>query len=295
MVLVALAGLSATLSASAVAASTKQNFQESLNAVMAAENGPPGISVQIIRNGKSEYFRRGEGNIAAGTKPKLKQHFRIASVSKAFSGKIALLLVTKGRLRFSDTIGLMAEAVTGRSYNKMLKQHVYKPMRLKSNSLPRTVNMPRPYLRGYSVVPGQPPEDSTKSINPALAWASGGMVSLLPDVGRFFRGYVRAKMFSKRMKRAQRSWVTGSSSPPGPGANKAGLGLFKYNTKCGTVYGHTGAYPGYRVFAASSANGKGSITYVANAQIVPREGSPEPVASKLIRKSQVQAVCHALG
>ena len=99
-------------------------------------------------------------------------------------------------------------------------------------------------------------------------------------------GMLKAKL--AKLKREQRSWVTGSSSPPGPGVNKAGLALFKYTSKCGTVYGHTGSFPGYRIFAASSANGKRSISYVANAQIT------EGPISDLIRKSQVQAVCHAL-
>ncbi len=31
------------------------------------------------------------------------------------------------------------------------------------------------------------------------------------------------------------SWKGGSSKPPGPGKNSAGLALFRYETKCGTV------------------------------------------------------------
>jgi D-alanyl-D-alanine carboxypeptidase len=32
---------------------------------------------------------------------------------------------------------------------------------------------------------------------------------------------------------------------PGPGTNSAGLAIFRYQTRCGTVYGHTGNFPGY--------------------------------------------------
>jgi D-alanyl-D-alanine carboxypeptidase len=74
--------------------------------------------------------------------------------------------------------------------------------------------------------------------------------------------------------------------------NSAGHALFRYRTRCGTVFGHTGSFPGYRIFAASSADGRTSIAYVANAQIVPGQGSPR--VSALIRRSQVAAVCHAL-
>ena len=352
---------------SSQAATTKQNFEKSLDAVMAQENGPPGISVQIVKNGKSQYFSRGKGNLKTGAKPKLKEHFRIASVAKAFNGGVAFSLVRQGKLKLSDTIGdllpgllpkankvtlaqalhhtgglpdyirqpsfikvlqadprqflppkklltyvknkkltskpgkkyeysdtdnivvaLMAEKVTGVPYEKLLKRQLYNRLNLGQTSLPKTVNMPKPFLRGYEVNAGEPTTDETKFINPALAWASGGIVSILPDVGRFFRGYVGGKLLTPKLKRAQRSWVTGSSSPPGPGTNKAGLALFKYTSKCGTVYGHTGSFPGYRIMAVSSADGTRSISYVANAQIT------EGPISDLIRKSQVEAVCHAL-
>jgi D-alanyl-D-alanine carboxypeptidase len=84
----------------------------------------------------------------------------------------------------------------------------------------------------------------------------------------------------------------GSSSPPGPGRNAAGLGLFRYRTRCGTVYGHTGSFPGYRLFAASSANGRRSVVFSVNAQIVPGEGSP--AVSNAIHRAQLIAVCRAL-
>lgn len=354
--------------AASQAATTKQTFEKSLDAVMAAENGPPGISVQITRNGKAEYFSRGIGNLKSGNAPKLKEHFRIASVAKAFSGGVALSLVAQGKLKLNDTIGkilpgvmpkakkvtlaqalhhtgglpdyirdkkfikvltsdpgqylppkklisfvknkkltskpgkkyaysdtdniivgLMAEKVTGIPYTKLLKRQIYKRLGLTQTSLPRTLNMPTPFLRGYEIEAGKAPEDVTKFINPSLAWASGGIVSTLPDLSKFFRGYVPGALFGNKIRKAQRSWVKGSSSPPGPGSNAAGLAVFKYTSKCGTVYGHTGSFPGYRIFAASSANGLASITYVANAQIT------EGPVSDLIRKSQVEAVCHALG
>jgi D-alanyl-D-alanine carboxypeptidase len=158
--------------------------------------------------------------------------------------------------------------------------------------LPRTLATPSPFLRGYEVEAGKRPDDISKLINPALAWASGGMISTLPDLSRFFRAYVKGGFFGKRERRAQRRWVVGSSSPPGPGRNLAGAGLFRYRTKCGTVFGHTGSFPGYRVFAASSGDGRAQVAFVANAQIVPGQGSPR--VSGLIRKAQVAAVCHAL-
>ncbi|HEY3492871.1 MAG TPA: peptidase S12, partial [Solirubrobacterales bacterium] len=61
---------------------------------------------------------------------------------------------------------------------------------------------------------------------------------------------------------------------------------------CGTVYGHTGSFPGYRILVASTPNGKRSVVFVANSQIVPGQGSQR--ISKEITKAQARAVCRAL-
>jgi len=201
------------------------------------------------------------------------------------------------RYGYSDSdnvvVGLMAEKVTGASYEKLLRREVGRRTRFGPTRLPSTLFLRTPFLHGYEIEPGKPAEDVSKFINPALAWASGGMVTNLPALSRFFRGYVRGRLFGPRVIRAQRQWVEGSSSPPGPGVNSAGMGLFRYQTRCGTVFGHTGSFPGYRIFAAASADGRASIAYVANAQIVPPDNGSQQV-SALIRKSQVAAVCHAL-
>jgi len=370
---VLLVALAACFTGSASASNaTDKAFKASLDKLMKAENGPPGVTVQIRSSGKSQYYSRGLGDIPAGTKPKLADHARIASVAKAFSGGVALSLVAQSKLKLNDTIGkilpglwpkankvtlaqvlhhtaglpdyikdkkfisvlqtdprqflsprklisfvnrkklefrpgkkyeysdsdniivgLMAEKVTGLSYQQLLKRQIGKRLNLTGTTLPKTVNLPRPFLRGYEIEAGMPPADQTKFINPALAWASGGIVSTLPDLGRFFRGYVPGSLFGNKIRQAQRSWVKGSSSPPGPGRNSAGLGIFRYRTKCGTMLGHTGSFPGYRIFAAASLDGRSSIAYIVNAQIVPGRGSDE--VNSLIRASQEAAVCHALG
>jgi D-alanyl-D-alanine carboxypeptidase len=39
-----------------------------------------------------------------------------------------------------------------------------------------------------------------------------------------------------------------ASEPAGPGANRTGLAIFEYTTRCGVVYGHTGNTAGYAQF-----------------------------------------------
>lgn len=200
------------------------------------------------------------------------------------------------RYEYSDTdnviVGLMAEAATGMTYDQLLQQYVYGPAKLTRTSMPVTVEMPEPFMHGYDVFTDEPPFDTSEVINPAGAWASGGLVSTMTDLDRFFRAYVGGDLFGRKAGRAQNNFIIGSSQPPGPGRNRATLALFRYVSRCGTVYGHTGSFPGYRMFAASTANGKRSIVFVVNSQIVPGQGSQE--VSDLIRFAQEDAVCHLL-
>jgi D-alanyl-D-alanine carboxypeptidase len=195
---------------------------------------------------------------------------------------------------YSDTdniaAGLIMETATGTPYEELLGQFVLGHLRMRDTSLPVTAKMPRPFMHGYDVEPGKKPEDVSELLNPAGAWASGGIVSTPLDLSYFVRSYVRTMLL--KTKGLQGRFRPGSSSPPGPGKNFAGLGIFRYRTGCGTVYGHTGSFPGYRVFIAASADGKRSVVFVANAQIVPGSGSQK--VAKAITKTQAAAVCRAL-
>ena len=205
----------------------------------------------------------------------------------------ALEFTPESKYHYSDTdniaAGLIEEKVSGLSYERLLQRRVFGPLKMRDSSLPRTVKMPRPFMHGYEVEPGEKPEDVSELINPAGAWASGGIVSTPLDMARFARRYVPTVLATEPI---EGPFYRGSSSPPGPGKNFAGLGLFRYVTGCGTVYGHTGSFPGYRIFVAASPDGKRSVVFVANSQIVPGQGSQK--ISKEITQAQGRAVCRAL-
>lgn len=194
---------------------------------------------------------------------------------------------------YSDTdnvaAGLIEEEASGLSYEHLLARRIFGPLKMRGSSLPITVKMPRPFMHGYDVAPGEKPEDVSELINPAGAWASGGIVSTPLDMARFARRYVPTVLATATVEGPFR---LGSSSPPGPGKNFAGLGLFRYVTGCGTVYGHTGSFPGYRILVAATNDGKRSVVFVANSQIVPGQGSQK--ISKEITQAQARAVCRAL-
>ncbi|HWV83827.1 MAG TPA: serine hydrolase domain-containing protein [Capillimicrobium sp.] len=202
------------------------------------------------------------------------------------------------RYRYSNTdnfiAALMAEAVTGRDYTRLLATQVTRPLRLRDTSLPRGARMPSPYLHGYQPDPPRAPEDVSTLISGAWSWASGGIVSTPADLTAFIRGYAGARLFDRATQRKQMTFRPGRSEPKGPGRNSAGLGIFRYRTQCGTVYGHTGNTPGYTQFMAATKDGRRSVTVSINAQITDKSTGEQGKAFRRLRRIEGQAVCEAL-
>ena len=188
-------------------------------------------------------------------------------------------------------VGLIAEAITGRSYADELQRVVFGPEKLTQTELATKVAIPKPFIHGYfAATETEGAQDVSELLSPSGAWASGGIVSTPEELNAFIRADLGLKFFGAAEQREQMDWwVGGESSPPGPGKNSAGLALFRYQSKCGTVYGHTGNFPGYVQLAAAAANGKRALTTTLNI--------PAPTGKLLarLRHVQVEAVCALMG
>jgi D-alanyl-D-alanine carboxypeptidase len=187
-------------------------------------------------------------------------------------------------------VGLMVEAVTKQSYTDELQKIVLGPAKLSQTSLPTKIKLPTPFIHGYVVPPEEEEVDVSESLNPSGAWASGAIISTPQNLNAFIRADLGLRFFDKAEQEQQMKWWPGGeSSPPGPGKNSAGLALFRYQTKCGTVYGHTGNFPGYTQFAAATADGSAAVTTSLN---IP---APSGALLAQLRKVQTDAVCDLLG
>lgn len=366
--LVALAVSLSFVASAAAAAPGPAAVQRGLERLVAAEGGPPGAIATIYRDGKMAVLHAGRANARRPGPPKATDHMRIASVSKAFSGAVALSLVRDGRLGLDETIaqrlggmpaewggvtvrqmldhtsglpdytkskgfarqarvdprgfvspskiigwvradplefapgsryeysntdniviGLIVEEITGRSYGEALEEIVFGPANLRRTSFPTKPALPRPFIHGYAIDPREGPIDVSTFLSPSGAWASGAIVSTPRDLNAFIRSYLGLRFFSVAQQREQMQFVLGgASSPPGPGRNSAGLALFRYETKCGTVYGHTGNFPGYVQWAAASADGTRAVTTSLN---IP---APSGKLLAQLRRVQTTAVCALL-
>ncbi len=354
--------------AATVAARTP--LQRALDRLVAMPSGPPGVIV-IVQHGRGRsVYQAGTASLAHPRPLARTDHERLASFSKALNGAVALSLVSRGKLRLSDTIGrwlpalprawhrvtlrqmlqhrsglpdytsskalarqlqraphqiipprrlmryvwhqplqfppgsryeydnsdntviaLMARVAAGRGYRALLRDLVYRRAGLGQTSLPAGSRLPRPYLHGYSLRPGQPAGDVSEAFSASVTWAAGGIVSTPADTNRFIRAYLAPRFFSRPTQAAQLRFVPGSSQPAGPGINAAGLGIFRYRTRCGTMYGHTGNIPGYTQLAAASRSGGDSVSVTATEQL-SRTAHPRVLAA--LRHAELLAVCAAM-
>jgi D-alanyl-D-alanine carboxypeptidase len=331
------AGISAARRPAAPAA-TAPNLARELRQLVAMRGGPPGAIAIVQRGGSSAVYRGGTSDLKSHAPMRPSQYMRIASVSKAFTGAIALSLVGRRVLSLSDTIAkwlpnlptrwgkvtlkdalnhtsglpdfteskafvdylrahlhampsptfvlkfvankglefppgtryrysntdnfvvaLMAEAATRRSYNRLLSSAVFSRLHLTRTTLPAGPSIRSPYIHGYDLDPPHPPTDVSTLVSAAYSWASGGMISTPAELNRFIRAYAGARLFTRAAQAKQLRFVRGTSGPPGPGQNFAGLAIFRYRTRCGTIYGHTGNTLGYTQFIASTLDGRRSV------------------------------------
>jgi D-alanyl-D-alanine carboxypeptidase len=343
-------------------------LDRALAVLVSTRSGPPGAIALVQRGPRLTVHAFGVARVGETRPPRAGDRMKIASVSKAFSGAVALALVHRGALSLDDTIGgrlpelpaawhavtlrellnhtsglpdytgspaarravaaslgrspapekllrfvrdrplrfppgsryrysnsdnvavaLMVRAVTDQPYERELRRLVLAPLGLVHTSLPRGPGLARPFMHGYTVEPPKRPEDVGTALAGGWAWASGGIVSTPRDLNRFIRADVGGRLFGVRERAEQRRVVVGGTSDPeGPGANAAGLGLFRYRTSCGTVWGHTGNILGYTQFAAASPDGRRSATLSITSQVTPA------VLAKF-RRAAGLAVCAALG
>jgi D-alanyl-D-alanine carboxypeptidase len=348
---------------------TDHRFQQELEGLVHAQGGPPGVIVTFDHGDAVSVYRAGVANLATGQPPEPYDAMRIASVAKAFSGAVALLLAGWGVLGLDDTIGqrlpslpaawsrvtlrellqhtsglpdysaqpafhaevlsephrvwapnellsyvasqplgfppgtryqysnsdnivvaLMAEAATHESYEQLLRGLINARLGLYRTILPRGYEMPAPYIRGYGTRNGLI-EDVSTEFSASASWASGGIISTPWELNTFIEAYGGPHMLTAQVRQAQLAFIAGDSEPAGPGTNAAGLALFRYATRCGIVYGHTGNTSGYTQFAATTPDGTKALTFSVNAQITAKTA---PAVFPMMRAVEEDAVCELL-
>jgi D-alanyl-D-alanine carboxypeptidase len=173
-------------------------------------------------------------------------------------------------------LGMIIERATGHTLGAEYERRIFRPLGLGQTSFPASSSMPRPFSRGYDVLAGGTwPPDVTTATSPTIAWSAGAIVSTPGDLQIFMRALLRGRLVSRsllgEMKRASPGSLDGAYALEGGGVGTYGLGLIHYtwSKACG-VWGHTGAFPGYRTIAVSNSNGRrGAAMYITSEGLAP--------------------------
>lgn len=172
-------------------------------------------------------------------------------------------------------LGMIIERATGRTLGAEYERRIFRPLGLDQTRFPTSTSMPRPFARGYEVLAqGTWPPDVTAT-SPTIAGSAGAIVSTPGDLQTFMRALLRGRLVSRPLLREMKRPSPGSLNGPyaleGGGVGTYGLGLIHYtwSKACG-VWGHTGAFPGYRTLAVSSRNGRrGAAMYISAEGLAP--------------------------
>ncbi|QNA76638.1 beta-lactamase family protein [Streptomyces sp. So13.3] len=171
--------------------------------------------------------------------------------------------------------GMVVQKVTGHSYAQEIERRILRPLGLRSTSVPGTSpTIPGRHGRAYSVLFAQTPDrlyDVTE-FNPSLAGSAGEMISTTADLNRFFSALLRGRLLPAHQ--LDEMLTTVSTGPDTPDL-RYGLAMMSVRLPCGvTVWGHDGGIFGSSSSAATTRDGRHSLSSNVNADWVESPVAP---------------------
>jgi D-alanyl-D-alanine carboxypeptidase len=134
-------------------------------------------------------------------------------------------------------LGLIIEKVTGHRLDQVLGNRIFRPLGLEDTTYGAVALQPDDRMPAWLGIPVGSGEPVT---------GDGGIVSTTDDLARFFGALLGGELLSERllseMRRAR--FKIG-----------VGLGLFRFDLPCGSVWGHGGEYPAYSTMVFASSDG----------------------------------------
>ncbi|GAB3449519.1 serine hydrolase domain-containing protein [Actinophytocola sediminis] len=166
-------------------------------------------------------------------------------------------------------LGMLVERVTGHTLSQELRWRVFLPAGMFRSDLPTSTQfLAGPHASGYYRIDPAPRFELTE-LNPSFAWAAYGVVSTATDIQRFYHALFTGKLLPPALVQRMHEDAPATNNPAWP---RYGLGIEEMHTTCGvTLWGHTGAIPGYQTYAFATLDGKREIVVSANL-FSPRDG-----------------------
>ena len=165
-------------------------------------------------------------------------------------------------VEYSDSnyflLGMIIEALTGRSAAQEIDARIVQPLGLTGTSLPDSPAMPSPAPRGYAASSGSPELRDLTESSADVPWTAGAMISTLADLRIWSRALATGALLTPEMHR-ERLRV----SQLDLGMDRSfGYGLGVMETQ--GWLGHAGAIFGYSTWVLSHPEKDATVIVMAN-------------------------------
>jgi D-alanyl-D-alanine carboxypeptidase len=156
-------------------------------------------------------------------------------------------------------LGMILQKQTGKSLPELVEQRIARPLHLSHTYYadPRATNTGPGYSHGYAIsFAGGKTTYADTSSWPLGGWAgaAGAVISTPTELSRFFSAVLGGELLSQHQLKQMKTTVDLPADFPIKGGY--GLGLFKIDSPCGTVWGHGGDTQGHHSTAVASADGR---------------------------------------
>jgi D-alanyl-D-alanine carboxypeptidase len=160
---------------------------------------------------------------------------------------------------------MIMEKVTGRSYYDLVRERVLRPAKLAA-TVPSDARVIPRLANGYAGANN--PFGGTDAmlvdgrmvINPQFEWTGGGIASTAEDLARWGKRLYDGDAFNRSMLP---ELLNGVPARLGPNT-KYGLGVIIRETPSGTLYGHSGFFPGYQAEMLYLPGLKAAVAFQVN-------------------------------
>ncbi|MFE6905986.1 serine hydrolase domain-containing protein [Streptomyces erythrochromogenes] len=165
--------------------------------------------------------------------------------------------------------GMIIEKVTGRTWQQQVHDRILRPLGLRDTTADATTPfLPDPHTTNYQqFAPDGPMVDTTIPYRPFDSGADGSMTGTARDLNRFFAALAGGRLLKPAELATMRTTVAVPDDGGHPAGTRDGLGLFRTPLSCGGGYlGHGGSGFGYVVRAATTTDGRRTVTVSAHSR-----------------------------
>jgi D-alanyl-D-alanine carboxypeptidase len=175
-----------------------------------------------------------------------------------------------GAHRYSNTnyvvLGEIIEKVTGHSWADEVRTRIVEPLGLTSTGLTSTGPIGAPWSTGYRVVDGAF-VDATRSADPSVGGAAGGLQSTGRDLLKFAVALAAGTLLSPESRTAMQAFVPGDDYSQFGIDHGYGLGIERYADATIAIIGHMGTGEDQSAFVGYDADHHTAAAVMTNTAI----------------------------